>query len=842
MSAIPFIASLYIIVGGFGFFLSAIAMILIATQSRQPTMSLTVYGLTDTIAGVLTGVGVFCDGCLQFTHLIYSNSCHRYYVVYALMVFPLAAVNFSALGMGIERFQVVRNSVSQSSKFHRLFPFTWTMTTCLSALTLMIVLWGNTHVHSIHAIKDHSFYWEKSQDIRHTRGLLDDLWAYNSQHDSFADQQEEIVISLVRSIIQNFSSTVPDNVRDDQLNDQLNDFNLPLITQLQEVHSENDPNLSTALQDIAKLPQGHHNVLSKFPVRRFSTTVLPLNNNKVLLAKATATPSPPALPLLSNMTIVAECNTTQRKITNTSHHNPNLAKTFLPSIADIIHLLTGPSHSVHPNDVKDQETADENLTQDQETADENITQDQETADENITQDQETAVENLTQDQETADENLTQDQETEENQEHSAPLAISTQSLTETQMTDEPVAETVYPPFSLSEIPPVISLVDFETVTLINPEFDIETSLDDTDNSTFTVATLDDKLISNTQEDSVTHEYIDTSEVLPEVTTTHANYESFEVEIEANVESSVTATSHEKVSEEIEVTISTLDATTAEESSTPPLCPVNAFTDQLASDPPINTPTPTPLSGNITINFKTASQTPEVENISSSAESDENISEDFPEPNRPTLYTLCYTKERFLQTYTTIIFTCIFAAPLLVTTGLNAYVAWSLTSYRHSRLTETTNNNWLKLRKAVLRALILLAANAICWMPFMVERLLYVWVSDWDLPSAVPALLFLLGHSHNVLRGIFYLLQYNQVHTRVSPEPIRPASLPGVETSPGVPMQVTMLPPLEGDHPFLIPHARDKDPSPRTARLVPREPVASSPNPSSNSPKPRLLNH
>ncbi|XP_047468354.1 uncharacterized protein LOC125024593 isoform X1 [Penaeus chinensis] len=752
-------------------------------------MSLTVYGLIDTIAGVLTGIGVFCDGCLQFTHLIYSNSCHRYYVIYILLVFPLASVNFSALGMAIERFQVVRNSVSQSSKFHRFFPFAWTMTTCLSAFTFMIVLWGNTQVDSVQTVQDFSFRWEKGQEIRHTRHLLDDLWAYNSQYDSSADQQEEIIVNMVRSIVQNFSSPAQDS----ELNDRFHDFNLSPITQ-------HNSNLSPTLEHTVNVSPGYHNILSKFPVRRFNTTVSPLNYNKAILAKVTDTPSSPNLPSRSDMTKVTGCNATQREATHVSQPDPNLAKTFLPSIADIINLLTGPhQNGQSPQDIKDQGTTNGNLNQ--------------------------------------------DHITEQNHETSPTPTITTQSFTESHTkTEEPITETVN-----SEIPLITTLEHSGKNTMTNAEPETTTSLHDTVDSSYGVTTLDSTLIITTKMDSVIQEYNDTSATVPELTTSPTDHESIEVEIEANVASSDNATSDEQVSEEIEVKIFTTETTEGEEASTPSLCPTNALIEKPTSDTPITITTSTPLTEHRTTNFKTSSQMPDTENIANNIESDvlpglipsqqENVFNDSLKPTGPPLYIICYTKERFLQSYTTIIFTCIFALPLLVTTGLNLYMAWSLSHYRHSRLTETTNNNWLRLRKAVLQALILLAANAICWVPFLVERLLYAWVPDWDFPSAVPALLFLLGHSHTVLRGLFYLWQNTKVQSRVSPEPIRPASLPGMEGSPVVPMQVTTMLRSEGDHPFLVPHAMESDiPSPRTAKLVPREPIARSLNPSPKSTK------
>ncbi|KAG7158133.1 hypothetical protein Hamer_G008747 [Homarus americanus] len=62
---------------------------------------------------------------------------------------------------------------------------------------------------------------------------------------------------------------------------------------------------------------------------------------------------------------------------------------------------------------------------------------------------------------------------------------------------------------------------------------------------------------------------------------------------------------------------------------------------------------------------------------------------------------------------------------------------------------------------------ILLANICCWTPFMVERLLYAWEVIDHLPSVIPAILFLLGHTHNLLRGIFYVFNHAEIRTRVS---------------------------------------------------------------------------
>ena len=77
MAGLSVAASLYIFVGGLGFLLNVIAMIFLVHQPQRSLMPLTIYAISDTLSGSITGLGLFCDGCLYFADVFYSNTCYR---------------------------------------------------------------------------------------------------------------------------------------------------------------------------------------------------------------------------------------------------------------------------------------------------------------------------------------------------------------------------------------------------------------------------------------------------------------------------------------------------------------------------------------------------------------------------------------------------------------------------------------------------------------------------------------------------------------------------------------------------------------------------------------------
>ena len=105
---------------------------------------------------------------------------------------------------------------------------------------------------------------------------------------------------------------------------------------------------------------------------------------------------------------------------------------------------------------------------------------------------------------------------------------------------------------------------------------------------------------------------------------------------------------------------------------------------------------------------------------------------------------------FIMYYFTLLFLLCFATPVLITTSLNVYIS--------SAVKETPNeiishHQWLTLGACIFM-----------WGPCLVERLLSKWglVAD-RLPVAV--FLFLLGHTHNLLRCVLHAVFAQQMQSK-----------------------------------------------------------------------------
>ena len=98
-------------------------------------------------------------------------------------------------------------------------------------------------------------------------------------------------------------------------------------------------------------------------------------------------------------------------------------------------------------------------------------------------------------------------------------------------------------------------------------------------------------------------------------------------------------------------------------------------------------------------------------------------------------------------YFTLLFLLCFATPVLITTSLNVYISSAVRGTVYSNI---SNHQWLTL-----------AACVIMWLPCLTERML----SKMGLLSdrlSVSVFLFLLGHTHNLLRYNFpFKVQYSR---------------------------------------------------------------------------------
>ena len=118
-------------------------------------------------------------------------------------------------------------------------------------------------------------------------------------------------------------------------------------------------------------------------------------------------------------------------------------------------------------------------------------------------------------------------------------------------------------------------------------------------------------------------------------------------------------------------------------------------------------------------------------------------------NPSTIKPGCAVKsDRFIMYYFTLLFLLCFATPVLITTSLNVYIT---SAVRGTHYDNISNHQWMTL-----------AACVVMWCPCLIERMLTMWGVIADrLPVSV--FLFLLGHTHNLLRSLnIFMSFYTQV--------------------------------------------------------------------------------
>ena len=104
---------------------------------------------------------------------------------------------------------------------------------------------------------------------------------------------------------------------------------------------------------------------------------------------------------------------------------------------------------------------------------------------------------------------------------------------------------------------------------------------------------------------------------------------------------------------------------------------------------------------------------------------------------------CMVKsDTYIMYYFTLLFMLCFATPVLITTSLNVYISSAVRSTAYDNI---ASHQWLTL-----------AACVMMWCPCLLERMMSKWGVITDrLPLSV--FLFLLGHTHNLLRSGNFLL-------------------------------------------------------------------------------------
>lgn len=320
MIGLSFVATLYIFVGGLGFLVNMVATAFLVNRPQEPLMPLTIYGLSDTLSGALTGIALFCDGSLYFANFVYRNSCSRYFLIYTLLVFPIIISNFSTLGVATERHQVIAVALPQPENFRRTFSLVWTVASWFIALAFIIMLWGHTMVFSVKAVHNNIFYWE-NEEIRHNRGLLENLWEHNSQQDWSTDYRENVIIGLIYGIVGgNISHDTLEQFRGVSQNEQIQPINLKKI---KELHTA----LGINTEDLQRVFGEKLNENSQYKNQTNNTTLHTTGN-------------------------LTENNKGTDTLLTQTYNN---FKTFKPSSTEIVKNLTNNSskHSSKPFQIKD---------------------------------------------------------------------------------------------------------------------------------------------------------------------------------------------------------------------------------------------------------------------------------------------------------------------------------------------------------------------------------------------------------------------------------------------------------------------------------------------------------
>ncbi|KAK7071070.1 hypothetical protein SK128_015586 [Halocaridina rubra] len=95
----------------------------------------------------------------------------------------------------------VKVSFHQSAEKHNIFTTVWLMFSWFTAIAAIIILGGHTTHKHIQENNDNTFYWGRSELARSNRGLVKNLWIYNSNSDWSSDHRENAIIGLIYGII-----------------------------------------------------------------------------------------------------------------------------------------------------------------------------------------------------------------------------------------------------------------------------------------------------------------------------------------------------------------------------------------------------------------------------------------------------------------------------------------------------------------------------------------------------------------------------------------------------------------------------------------------------------------
>ncbi|XP_076044914.1 uncharacterized protein LOC143027513 [Oratosquilla oratoria] len=696
MGILSFVASLYIFVGGLGFLLNMTAAVFLINKHHHTILPLAIYGLSDTLAGTVAGIGLFIDGCLYFSNLTYSSTCYRYFLTYTLLMFPLVTSNFSALGVAIERYRAIVN-LERSENTYKLFSVVWTMVSWFTALAFVIVLWGHTELHLQPVTHDSTFHWEYENDYRHSRGLPEDIWSQRSQFDWASHAKKgDIVVGIVKGIVLNEVSKINKNI------------------------AENNANKEDANKFLHQVKPNYNNVIQ----------IHPLSNN-----------------------METQTNIPEQQVTNIDEN-----------ILDY--------YSFAPNSTKENNTHKENTSiQTEETnKGQSISISFGTEDKPISN----TFHQYTISSQLHPINSSTSADTLENYDN-----LHTPSITNTHngqikipinqkhvtLPNTSITTTVHLNNSSDTLSPT-NLTSQNTFDSVLAHKDI---LNSTGNTNFqeTKTSLNGMNINDTMKNSGKNVTYSTGIVKEN----ESKYNS-SIKYSENYDSTDQKPSQVTTPKPM---ITTFSTKINESKTRPPehSIPYNelpnsskAPTPILDSKPPNtvqNVPQPTEQNGRQKPPnhgpFFTRQSPSSIPTIPSSSK---NMTGDI----KSDMTKVCRAQPGFLKILMTMLFVGVFAIPLLASAGLYFCVAHVLYNHRPPNTQDSTYHQWSHTKRATVKVLSILIVYIVCWTPFMVERLLYAWRIELLLPMFVPALLFLLGHTHNLLRGVLYVFDDAQVRLTI----------------------------------------------------------------------------
>ena len=104
---------------------------------------------------------------------------------------------------------------------------------------------------------------------------------------------------------------------------------------------------------------------------------------------------------------------------------------------------------------------------------------------------------------------------------------------------------------------------------------------------------------------------------------------------------------------------------------------------------------------------------------------------------------------FIMYYLILLFLLCFVTPVMTTCSLNIFIQSAVS---HTTYEVISHHQWL-----------ILAACVMMWGPTLVERVLTMW-GIAEVPLVVSVFLFLLGHTHNLLRSVLHAVFAQQIHS------------------------------------------------------------------------------